>query len=311
MLLWNVVIHYLDDFLAVFPPHTDPTPYSDQFNRLCKELGISVNHEKDAAGTIAEFMAFELDTIKMQARLPDEKLQKGIRLLDSALAKGSIARPELESLIGFLSFAAKVILPGRAFLRRLYDLLAGFSYYTHITPGVKQDLLWWREFLSNWNGIKILRHPDQPVKYMWTDASGNLGLGGYILDHISQAPSLHNGFSKRTPSRHVDKDIQFKEMLAVLTGIRAWLSSLEGYHIHVHVDNTAVFWGLIKTSIRGQAMSPLRAIVMLMARYDITIAVHWIPTDQNCLADWLSRFQFDKIANMYPQLSPLGLQGPR
>ena len=93
-------------------------------------------------------MGFELDTIKMQARLPNEKLQKGIRLLDSALAKRSIARPELESLIGFLSFASKVTVPERAFLRRLYDLLASSSYYVHISPDAKQDLLWPRRLYN-------------------------------------------------------------------------------------------------------------------------------------------------------------------
>ena len=99
-------------------------------------------------------------------------------------------------------------------------------------------------------------------------------------------------------------------MLAVLTGIRTWLPSLERHHVHVYIDNTAVLWGLVKASIRGQAMTPLWAIIMLMARHDITITPHWIPTDQNCLADWLSRFQSDKIADAYPQLSSLGLQSP-
>ena len=55
-------------------------------------------------------------------------------------------------------------------------------------------------------------------------------------------------------------------MLAVLTGIRTWLPSLERHHVHVYIDNTAVLWGLVKASIRGQAMTPLWAIIMLMAR---------------------------------------------
>ena len=306
MLRWSTVIHYLDDFLAILPPGSDSSPYSQQFNKVCSELGLAVNHAKDTAGTVAEFMGFEIDTVAMHARLPEAKLRKGIQMIDSALAKSSITRPILESIVGFLSFASKVILPGRAFLRRLYNTLTKAPHFIHLTPDAKADLRWWRTFLAEWNGIKILRQStSRPNRYMWTDASGLCGVGGHIKFHQNQPPEIDNIFSKRIPSRHASEDIQYKEMHAVLVGLRTWLSSLGGSRVQLFCDNSAVVSGLIKSTIRGTAMSPLRTIVMLTAQADIILDVHWIPTEENTLADWLSRFQYNKIANAFPQLASM------
>lgn len=43
--------------------------------------------------------------------------------------KTSTTHKELQSLVGLFSFAVKVVYPGRAFLRRLYDTLAKGGKY--------------------------------------------------------------------------------------------------------------------------------------------------------------------------------------
>ena len=54
-------------------------------------------------------------------------------------------------------------------------------------------------------------------------------------------------------------------------------------------------------------MASLRQIVMLLVIHDIYLQVVWIPIKNNILADILLRFQFQKIANIYSQLSHLRL----
>ena len=54
---------------------------------------------------------------------------------------------ELQFLVGFLFFATKVVYPGRAFLRRLYDTLAKGGKYLHWFKPIRNDLLWWEKFL--------------------------------------------------------------------------------------------------------------------------------------------------------------------
>jgi len=63
------------------------------------------------------FLSIGLDSINMIAHLPPDKHQRAIQLINSALTKNSLSYEELQALLGFLAFAAKVVIPGRAFLR--------------------------------------------------------------------------------------------------------------------------------------------------------------------------------------------------
>jgi len=73
LLYWSIIIHYLDDFLAMFPPYADGDLYNRQFNDLYADLSVTVNKKKDIVGTQAEFLRLEMDTVNMEARLPKLK----------------------------------------------------------------------------------------------------------------------------------------------------------------------------------------------------------------------------------------------
>ena len=273
---WAFILHYLDDFFAVLSPTADAIAYGQQFDDLCAELGLSVNHSKDVIGTIADFLVIEFDSNLMQARLPPDKLARARNTAKDLLNRPSISHQELESAVGFLSFAAKIVIPGRAFLRRLFDALRTPAAIHHITNDMKADLLWWHTFLDDWDGLKLLQHLDsRPTYHIWTDASGKHGMGGYIQEDAFQ-PVLE-AFSIRMPTRHRRKDIQFKEMKVVQLAIQLWLPKLRGSKLILYCDNDACIQGLQKSSIRGPAMAPLRDIALLLARNDIHLVPVWIP----------------------------------
>jgi hypothetical protein len=308
-------IHYLDDFLGVGPPGTSAAAeFSGQFEQFCNRLGLRIKESKSITGTTADFGGIELDTLAMEARLPPAKLHKATELVEHALKKGKLNLQELQSLIGFLSFCCKVVPLGRSFLRRLYDATSNYprsdTKRRRLTAEMKADLRWWRRFLPSWNGIAIIR-PTREHHFLWTDASGNEGLGGYYLP-TSTAPlgelTWSSAFSKPHPRHHRHKHINYKEMLAVLTAFRLWLAEFSHKHIAIHTDNTAVYHGLNKRSIRGPAMEPLREITLLAALHDITFSAHWISTSDNRLADFLSRRKFAKIADLCPLLTQNSLR---
>ena len=56
-----------------------------------------------------DFLHLELDTLSMEIRLSSEKLRDLHALIRSWLQKRSCARRELESLVGSLSHACKVV----------------------------------------------------------------------------------------------------------------------------------------------------------------------------------------------------------
>lgn len=74
VLCWGIVLHYLDDFFAILSPNDDAIAYAQQFDGVCDELGLTVNHSKDVMGTKADFVGIEFDSKAMQTRLPPDKL---------------------------------------------------------------------------------------------------------------------------------------------------------------------------------------------------------------------------------------------
>ena len=137
---WAIVLHYLDDFFAVLSPQADYELYAQQFSLVCSDLGLSINTLKDVASTVAVFLGIEMDSNLMEARLPADKLARTRSLMATHLNNSSISHSELQSLVGFLSFAARVIVPGRAFLRRLFNSLKIYVPYHHITTDIRADL---------------------------------------------------------------------------------------------------------------------------------------------------------------------------
>ena len=93
------------------------------------------------------FLGIELDSLLMEARLPADKLDKAKLWVTRILSHDVIEYDDLQSLTGFLSFAAKVVQIGRAFLRRLFDALAHRQRHIRLYPQIKADLEWWNYFL--------------------------------------------------------------------------------------------------------------------------------------------------------------------
>jgi hypothetical protein len=222
---WQEILHYLDDFLSVISAteHRNQEAlklsvesYGTTFDTLCTELGFKVRHRKSQSGTTTEFLGLELNTILMQARLPAEKYDKAINLVTAYLKRRSITQLELQSIIGFLSFAAKVVPLGRPFLCRLYNALSASSPFqnTRLTADMKADLDWWSSFLLQWSGITIIR-PSRSTAFIWTDASGTKGIGGYMLlentsDPVKSSLTARHAFSARVPRHFLKKHIDAK-----------------------------------------------------------------------------------------------------
>ena len=110
-----------------------------------------------------------------------------LSLLTLWRGKKKCAKRELLSLIGSLSFASKVVKPGRMFLRRLIDLsttVPNLNHHITLNAESRADILWWLEILPSWNGVCFIQ--SEPVSSasicLFTDASG-LGLGAVYGTH--------------------------------------------------------------------------------------------------------------------------------
>ena len=128
----SAVIHILDAFLFIAPPKEKCQGDLNNFLTVCQRIGIPIANEKTMGPDRAlQFAGIILDTALMEARLPEEKLQKCLSQLNYSCSRKSVTLKELQSLIWLLNFAGCVVVPRRAFLRRLINLTRGIRKATH------------------------------------------------------------------------------------------------------------------------------------------------------------------------------------
>lgn len=72
----GLIFHYLDDFYVVFKRLEETQRFGAEFDNVCTDLGVGVNGDKKQLGCIVDFLGLEFDTVKMEARLPKDKLEE-------------------------------------------------------------------------------------------------------------------------------------------------------------------------------------------------------------------------------------------
>ena len=185
----SFVIHYLDDFLTVGPPSSDTCQHNlDILKQLCDDLGVPLALEKVVGpSTTISFLGILLDTVRMEIRLPEDKLARIKDTLSTWLGKKKATKREILSLVGLLQHATKVVRCGRTFVGRMYAAAAKVKklhFFTRLNREFRSDLMWWHTFVQAWNGLSILRHPysvSLPASRLYSDRRLRyLGLRCYL-----------------------------------------------------------------------------------------------------------------------------------
>ena len=299
------IIHYVDDFLCVGSTHRERVPCHKMVQALrdvCTELGVPLAKEKsEGPTTCLTFLGLELDSVKMQVRVPLEKIQEIKREIHKTRSTKSATIRKIQSLVGKLNFVCRAVRPGRAFLRRLIDMTKGQTRgdkQVVLSEGAKEDLGVWLEFLEGYNGVSVIPQEgwlnDEDID-LYTDASGEIGYGGYL-----------NGkwFNGKWPSHDIIRttSIAWKEMIPIVIALMVWGEELSDKRIVLHTDNMAVKCAVNKqTSPCPQIMALLRKLVITCLVRNISIKAVHVPTQDNGIADSLSRFQVDRFRKLAPR----------
>ena len=108
---WNGELHYLDDFLVISEAVSDEGSRNLQaLLALLDRLGVPVATDKIEGSVIRiTFLGIELDSEQMVLRLPEDKLQALRVMVAEWLGKMSSTIRDLQSLIGKLQHASKVV----------------------------------------------------------------------------------------------------------------------------------------------------------------------------------------------------------
>ena len=153
--------HILDDFMFLgFPDSRQCELALQAFFSLSKSIGLPIKQEKTVLpSTCVQLHGLEVCSVMMEVRLPQDKLDKALQLIQLCCNKRTIKLQQLQSLIGTLSFATKAVVAGRMFLCRLIDLTIGATNKNHhinVNSQARLDLRAWQEFLLKFNGRGLI-----------------------------------------------------------------------------------------------------------------------------------------------------------
>ena len=282
-------IQYLYHYLIIVDPPQSSQCQQDLtlLQRECGRLSVPIAaHKTEGPSTCLVFLGIEIDL-----RLPEDKLGRLQSLLHQWGSRKVCTRKELESLIGMLNHACKVVRAGRSFLRRMIDLLHSRSSENRHREAVpirlntefQADLAWWQSFVSCWNGTSFLPNPHQlPVHQVASDASGHWGCGAYL--GVNWFMVQWDGTTQELP-------ITVKELLPILLAGVLWGKSWRNHQVLCLCDNQAVVACIHppRSSRHKGLMHLLRNLVFVEAYHGFHLMPHYINTHANHLADDLSR----------------------
>jgi hypothetical protein len=313
---WHLLAHYLDDFIHIVPSTLQPeatlTRINDEYNRLTTKLGLLRNTSKDASGTRVEVLGIEINSIEMTAQLSLRKLEKAIRLVTYALTARRLTLLQTQQLAGYLSFCSSVVRIGRTYLRRLWDFMATFAKPWSLRPltaTATADLIWWRDLLPRFNGIRILQDANRAVHHLYTDAS-NHGMGAFLYKDNTADGDWHKHASTVPPTQMFSYDyeqheaalhINTTEVLVIKHAFDLWAQRWRHGSVVIHTDNTTAEAGFCTGTTKGNGMELLRSSLLQAASYDVVLHAVRITTSDNTLADALSRLDWTTVANYAPQ----------
>lgn len=178
---------YLDDFTILGKAGTTECAASmSQLKETCTDLGVPIALDKcEGPATCLTILGIEIDSVTQELRLPQDKLKRVKQTIQHWRGRKCCTLRELQSLIGLLSHACKVVHPGRVFPGRMFRLAATVRRPSHrlrLNRDFRSDLEWWHRFLEGWNGTSLCAQfdPKCPNVVITSDASGKWGCGAYL-----------------------------------------------------------------------------------------------------------------------------------
>ena len=299
-----MVINYSDDFFQV--SGLELCKASDELNTILKafdDLGIPVAPDKIFGPCHRlPYLGIVIDSISMTMEVTEERYQECMVSLPRWLNRSKCTKTQLRSLIGKLAFVAKVVRPGRLFLRRLINLSKTVKkghHHISLNAAAKADIAWWFDFLPTWSRSNLI--PESKQIYasdlkLFSDASDK-GFGAIYGSAWIQ------GSWARWGDREIS--IDYRELFAIVAAAETWGHNWAGKRIVFVTDNEPItqIWD------KGSTPSPdimglIRVLFLSAAQKGYSVSLKYIAGVNNPIADALSRFQDNLFRNLLPEADP-------
>ncbi|KAJ1109655.1 hypothetical protein NDU88_007015 [Pleurodeles waltl] len=234
-----------------------------------------------------------------RVRLPSNKVQQLIAMLEEAVRKPKLVLRQAQSLLGHLNFACKVVRVGRAFCRRLgFAMRGAFLPHHHIRlqACVKEDLRMWIVFLKDFNGVTMLVEEEDWFCHIqiFSDASGAHGFGVFWDGHWA-AEAWPESWKRAKFS------IAFLEFFPLVVALSVWGRLLANRNVIFNVDNQTVVHLVNSQKAKDEkVLKLLRVFLLCCLKFNILFKARHVPGINNDIADALSRFQWQRFRGLAP-----------
>lgn len=280
------IVVYQDDFLVMGETEQKCMECWTTLIDLLHNLGFELAKDKlEAPTTCITFLGIQIDSIRMELSLPNDKLQNIQNVVNQFLNKKRATKRQLQTLAGKLNFAARVVRGGRTFLRRILDVMNKLKKSTHkvrIQGEIKEDIAWWSKYLEGFNGVvKWIKTGN--VSTVVTDACGMAG-GAFCNGDF-----VYTVWSVDCPEA-ADLPINYKEALMAAKAAIRWAPLYRNHVMNVFTDNQCAATIINKCTARNSVvMTTLREMFWVATQCNVSVVATYWPGEKNITADLASR----------------------
>ena len=309
----EAIICFIDDFFISANNIADARRAMQLLIHTLVSLGFAISWDKCVSPTTRlTFLGVTIDTAAGTLSIPMDKLTE----VKTAVSEwtclcSKVTKRELQSLIGKLSWIARIIHAIRPCLRRFIDKMSALkrpSHRTRLTADLRRDLQMLYALCSNFNGTSFFLDRIEPeTAYIVSDSSVT-GAGAALVHRNAIADWLYIHWATDAPAL-ANAHINIKELAIILLAIERWGTLWRNSKIIVRTDNKAALYAINKGSIRNTCASDiLRTLRILCATRNLRLIAVYINTRANLLADSLSRL--DHLQTATYALARINLSAP-
>lgn len=292
----NIVV-YLDDFAFTGSTREECMLIMNTLIGLLRKLGFHISWDKvEGPSQQVTFLGVRVDSVSMSCSIPEEKITKIRYELVKFADRKRASKNQLQSLVGKLSWVARVVPAGRIYLRALIAGITKLKLARHklvLTTEMLQDIQWWFEVMPKINGYFPIRDR-RPIETLVMDACNEGGGVAFAGDwayinwqcDLPQAAGLH---------------INYKEVLCAWVAAKRWGHLWVNRRIIMFTDSILAKGMLDKAKACDPlVVTALKELFMLSVIFNFHIIPKYIPGKVNHLADCISRLHDPKVSIFLP-----------
>ena len=273
------------------------------FLDICDSICFPVSLEKTFWGSnLLVFLGLLIDIINQVICIPAEKIIKAKNQIAYFLNKGNrkVTVLQVQKLCGTLNFLCKCVVPGRAFITRLYAMAPAKlkqHHHVRISQENRLDLEVWDRFLDHPQVfcrpfIRTGKFYSSDID-MYSDASGIIGCGAYCDQEWTFCKWNEAFLKQKKPS------IEYLELYGLTVGVLLWIGKFKNRNICLFCDNESVKHMVNNLSAHcPNNMFLIRLIALETMVHNVHVTVKHVKSKDNEKADALSRLQFDRFSRL-------------